>query len=449
MKLWSAAVCAVALTLAACGGGGGSGGGDSPAHVVDCDLVVTSTVPARTPAGTAATFTATVSNAGPDPATDVTITHALTAGYAPTLTCAASGGATCPATTGATMRASSIPAGGALTFSVAVPVAAGVHGTIASTLSATATHDRLATNDSATASTLTQDPHNGSYRVFATNGYEYALAVDIDAASYSMTGNGVNATGTFAGDGAGTFTIAGNGRFRLAPDLLVGGYDFGAGVTAFLAARRFVTAVGDLSGNLNTFGLNLPHGGTPDSQIYTARFASGTYQACYDAIIWSVGNCPAASLWTYTLSISGDVVTGVDSAHGETMTFRVAQSGGTLIFLRAGANGANDAQRFRIALPETSGLAEGTFLGSTTAGSWGTTTLTASHYGRDGVAAGGGALTDSASLHALGAMGPGGIMGGTRSSDSANVFVMESGPLAVLVGARGGPAAGYLELAVP
>jgi len=45
--------------------------------------------------------------------------------------------------------------------------------------------------------------------------------------------------------------------------------------------------------------------------------------------------------------------------------------------------------------------------------------------------------------------GPQGIRGGSRTSDGAFVFVMQNNPLGVLVGARGGPAAGYMQIGAP
>jgi len=89
-----------------------------------------------------------------------------------------------------------------------------------------------------------------------------------------MSGNGVNASGSFAADASGTvYTVAGNARFRTATDLVVGGFDFGAGVKPFVAGRRFVTSAAELTHTMNVFGLNFPVGGAADSRISSGRAA--------------------------------------------------------------------------------------------------------------------------------------------------------------------------------
>jgi hypothetical protein len=290
------------------------------------------------------------------------------------------------------------------------------------------------------------DGRNGTYQVYATNAQVYALTVNFDARTYTMTGNGLNASGSFSADVSGTtFTIGGNARFRSATDLIVGGFDFGAGVKSFVAARNFVTSASELTHTMNVLGLN--HTGvTPtDSRIYQSRFTGGTMQACLDNIIYTVANCPAASVHTYAMSFNGDLITGTDAAHSETITFRVARSGSLLIYLRAGTS-SGGSPGFRIGLPEAAGLPGGTFVGASTLGAWGSAALTNTSYNVTATLASGASATDSATLGGLGASGPTGIRAGNRASDGAGVFVMQGSPLAVLVGARGGPAAGYMEI---
>src|SRR5205814_5991103 len=68
--------------------------------------------------GGTATFTMTVSNAGPDVATDVQIVNTVGGNLTLTsITCSASGGA-CPTTLGPAMNVASLPIGATLTFTV-------------------------------------------------------------------------------------------------------------------------------------------------------------------------------------------------------------------------------------------------------------------------------------------------------------------------------------------
>ncbi len=441
-----------AMGVAACGGGGGSDTGAGGAPVTGDVSVAAVAAAAKVPAGTVATFTATVANAGPNAAQNLTLQHTLTSGYAAgTITCTASGGASCPATTGPSMSLAQLPVGGSLSFSIPVPVSAASRGAITSTLQVTTAGDPASANNAASATTTAEDPRNDSYKAYATDGRLYTLTVDFDARTYTMAGNGLNAGGSFSADGSGTtFTFAGNAKFRVAEDLLVGGFDFGSGVKSFIGARRFVTTLNEPSGEFNTLGLNFPNGAPVDSRIFTSRFINSTLEVCLDNVIFKITVCPAASVWTYALSISGDEFTGVAAApNNDTIRFRVAKSGATLIYLRAGDASDGTGRRFRVAVPETNGLAGGTFNGASTLGAWGTATLTATTYSVTGTSAGGSPISDSATLSGLGPNGPLGIRVGQRTSDGASVFVMQNSPLAVLVGARGGPAAGYMEIGAP
>jgi uncharacterized repeat protein (TIGR01451 family) len=402
-------------------------------------------------AGMPAIFVATVANSGPATALNVNITHSVVNGAAGAVACTAAGGATCPAVLGASMDVPTLPTGGSLTFEFATTAGTSVGTTLASTVQVASAGDPAAANNSAVASAaIAQDARNGTYAVAATNALSYVMTADFNANQYTMTGNGLSRRGSFAADATGnTFVIAGNARFRIAPDLLVGGFDFGGGVKPFVGARNLVTSVGALSGTFNTLGINIANDGTVDSRIYTSQFTAGTLRACLDNIIYAIANCPAASVWTYALTVDAGVFTGVDSVHNDTTTFRVAKSGTTTIVLRAGASSDGQGRRFRISLPETSGLGSGAFVGASTTGSWGTATLGATSYAVSGVTSAGAAVSDSATLIALGSLSPQGIRLGARASDSASVFVMQGGPLGVLVGARNGLAVGYMEIGVP
>ena len=290
------------------------------------------------------------------------------------------------------------------------------------------------------------DPRNGTYLAYAANARVYELTVNFDSASYRIVGNGIDTQGSFTASGGGTYTVAGNARFRTATDLIVGGFNFGTGgVTSFIAARQFVTSATGLTHTFNGVGINLS-GTTPNaSRIFSSRFTAGTLQTCTDQIIYAVANCPTASVYTYALSFNGSEITGVDAAHGDTIRFRVARSGNLLIYLRA-ETPTGGVPSFRIGLPETNGLAGGTFIGASTLGNWATTTLSNTSYDIAGLRANGNNFADAATLSGLGVNGPAGIRVGARISDNGGLFVIQGNPLAVVVGANSAPAAGYIEI---
>ncbi|MBX3627402.1 MAG: hypothetical protein KF892_20500 [Rhizobacter sp.] len=293
------------------------------------------------------------------------------------------------------------------------------------------------------------DPRNGTYQAYATNGRVYEFSVNFDSGTYRMQGNGLDVQGIFTGGASGTYAITGNVRFRTAADLVVGGFNFGNGITSFVAARRFVTSVAELTHTFNGFGVNLsstqPNATPNASRIFSSRFSSGSLQTCTDSFIYTIATCPTASVYTYTLSLNGSEFTGVDAAHSDTIRFRVARSGNLLIYLRA-ETPTGGVPSFRIGLPETNGLAGGTFIGASTLGNWATTTLIDTSYDIAGLRANGNNFADFAALSALGANQPAGIRAGVRISDNGALFVMQANPLAVVVGANSAPAAGYLEI---
>lgn len=290
------------------------------------------------------------------------------------------------------------------------------------------------------------DARNGTYRVYGSNGSQYTLTVDFNEARYSMSGNGINAAGAFSVDArTGAFTFGGAARFRTSEDLLVGSFDFGAGAKPFIAARNFVTSAADLTGNMNNLGVVYDAGGSADSRIYTSKWEGSKLKACFQDAIQPVDACPDASVWTYDLSVVGDEFVGVEAARNETIRFRVARSGNTRIFLRA--EQGSSGRTLRVGLPSVAGLTGGQFFGGTSTSAWGNTSLTPTSYQFNGFSVSGAPLVDSATLVAMAS--PTGMSVGPRVSDNAALFVIHSPALAAVVGARGGPAAGHMELSVP
>ena len=101
------------------------------------------------------------------------------------------------------------------------------------------------------------DARNGTYTMVAANAREYALTVDFDAATFSVSGDGVDQTGTFSVSGDEYSFLPGNAleatgvnttRFRYVNDTLAGTYATADDVQPFIAPRVFATTVADAVG---------------------------------------------------------------------------------------------------------------------------------------------------------------------------------------------------------
>jgi uncharacterized repeat protein (TIGR01451 family) len=135
-------VALLAVLAGACGGGGGGGGSNPVEPVASPNLTITAASPtAPIPGGGTATADIMLSNSGTAAATGVTLTTlpgtGLTQGV---VTCTASGGATCPPTAGAAIIVGTLPAGASLAFQVALRVAPGSSGALASTTTVVASN---------------------------------------------------------------------------------------------------------------------------------------------------------------------------------------------------------------------------------------------------------------------------------------------------------------------
>ncbi len=423
------------------------------ATAYSANVGVSNTTSANVGSGGTAFFTVTVANSGPGTAQNMTINTTVSAGYSlGTISCAAAGGATCPASLGGSFVVPSLPIGGSLTLTVPVAVPATATGSLSATVAVASAGDPVGGNNSVSATTnvVAADARNGRYYAYTTTGQLYALTLDFNALTYVMTGNGLNTVGAFTANTGGNYTIAGNARFRVEPDLVVGGFDFGSGVRPFVAARRFVADLTQLDGQeFNIFGVNTPvSSGSADSRVFSARWSGGnTLTICVDNVIYAFSQCPAASRWTYAVTASGadSEFTGVDVAHNDTIVFRVAQSGADAIYIRVGTTTDNATRQFRIGVPNTAGLTPMTTQGGATDGSWNSILLSNTSYVFNGISAQGNIILDTSTLGDVG-IGPTGIRRGTFTQSGAGFFVMQSSTLSIAVGARSGPLTGFMQI---
>jgi hypothetical protein len=450
-SLWAG--CLVALVLAGCGGSREPSGND---------VEVTGVGPVGTVvSGTTATFRMTVTNIGNNAAQDVRIVDtpgnylAVTA-----VRCSASGGAVCPDPIDVVVTLSSLPVGGALIFEVDATVNPLVDGTVTNTMTATVNEDVNRINNSATATASAAvappDP-SGTYKVFAADGREYEMTIDFASGTYTMSGNGASGTSSFTAGPDGTYVVAGDQRFRVASDLIVGGHAFTGTVVPYVAARSFSTSISVLGAlNLMTRNVNAD-GSLPVTRAGTARASGNILQICEDDFeVVQAQACSVGALKSYLLSVSGDVFSGVETTNGEMISFRVARSGAAALLIAAGPSTRGDATlEWRIGLAESAGLAGGTVFGPTvypdSSSDWVQIDLTRTTY-----AALGAGINDVAGLTRENAQAPVAMLLGYPEPDlgGAPIWVMQAYPLVVVIGATTSPVgvpnvSGMLQVGVP
>lgn len=297
------------------------------------------------------------------------------------------------------------------------------------------------------------DARNGSYTAYAANGERYTLTLDFNQQTYAVasqvSAQPLAATGRFRADTeAGTYIFQPDGaaeaptvKFRTPEDLVVGNLRLADGILPFIAARRFAQTAADAAGTFNVFGINRT-GTALDSRIFTQRIqADGTLQVCSDNVIYAMAQCPTASTLNHTLTVTGGLFTATRTGTGETHQFRVALAGSEKIHLLGAINVAEGTRFFRIGLLESAAFPNGSARGGTTLGEWGTATFTSTSYSSTGFA------VDGLSISLAGALAPLGPPGmRVLTAPGGNAFVLQNAQLGVLVGARNGPATGYLQL---
>ena len=286
------------------------------------------------------------------------------------------------------------------------------------------------------------DGRNGAYKAYAANGRIYDLTIDFDALAYTMTVDGAPVQKTFTA-GAGEYIVAGTQRLRTAADLVIGNHDFGTGLLPYIAAKRFGTTLVDSAFNLAT--RNVAADGSATTHPGTARISGNVLSICQtNSSVYATQNCPVV-LTSYSLSVAGDIYTGVDTSSGAVITFRLARSGASIILLSA-LTAPDATQQLRVGLQESPGLAWGTLFGPTNTGDWVTMVLDAANVSW---AVLGASTNDQAGLQRISNTGPFGMMVGKRLTDSADIYVLQTVPLAITIGAFDDTANGTFQVAVP
>jgi uncharacterized repeat protein (TIGR01451 family) len=434
--------------------------------VTATSLGVTQSAEPTVAAGSAATFQVVVANP-----TGATVVNNLVLQWDAatpfalegiTVTCTATGGATCPAEQppSASMRFTvpTLGVGRSIVFNFSVPTTTSARGTIASTATVSAEGDLDAANNTSVATTLASDGRNGAYEVYAANGRLYALNIDFDARQYTFSGSGFADTRTFAPADDGGFATTLGEHLRSAEDLVVGAHAVGGSKVPYVAARRFATALGGLPATLNLMLRNVNADGSGAvTRAATARVSGNVLQVCQDDFeVVQAQSCGVGALRSFVLSISGDTYTGVDTASGKSFSFRLARSGAADVLLAVGAGTTGDATlQFLIGLNESVGLTDSVVWGpglyADGRSEWLRTELSRTTYLAEGDI-----IADLSGLFRLDNTSPVAMLQGAPlpTLDGAPVWVMQSYPLVVVVGATKSDVdqpnvSGLLQIGVP
>lgn len=294
------------------------------------------------------------------------------------------------------------------------------------------------------------DARNGTYNVVAADAREYTLTLDFDAHTYRMLGSSSDQSGSFAQDGADFTFQPGNStgaagfntaRFSMATDTVVGEFNFAQGTVPFVAGRSFVSTTAGAVGIYNLLGRRVDATGAAiDTTIQQGEItADGNLRTCDQGgvVIETIADCPAASVTTSPLTLSGNVFTATVTGQG-TYTFRVAQVGSDKVFLRASAS-SSGTSRFILGTPATGSLTPdafnpGTFVGGTTEPAWGTITLGASTFASTGTSPAGVTSTRSGSS---GASGPVQDIRFVSTNDAGTFYAARSSEIGIVVSASG------------
>ena len=307
------------------------------------------------------------------------------------------------------------------------------------------------------------DVRSGNYTVFAVNGKEYTLAVDFDANTYRVSGNGVDQRGAITasgdefrfqpGNSSGT-TGTSTTRFTLADNAVVGELQFPEGALPFIAPRVFETTLAGAVGRFNLLGrLVNADGSIQGTSIQQGEItADGHLRTCDESAILEISSCPSSSVVSGTVTVAGDLFTSENPAGN--VLFRVARIGGDKVFLRASPAAAG-ARRFMIGMPAGTSFAPATFTGGTSEPAWATVAMASGSsaatftFTVTGISPAGVTSTQTGTATASGQPGVdtrASLLGAT-TTDAGNFFAIRSAEIGAVVAAAGNALApGFIAL---
>lgn len=288
--------------------------------------------------------------------------------------------------------------------------------------------------------TMVADVRNGEYTAFAADGYQYALNLNFNAMTYTVSGNSVNASGSFAAEGSGYVflpapagAVRNNAKFALSNDTVIGGFPLGSGVIPFVAPRSFVTTIADAVGTYNFLAREVDPSAASNNAIFSGEItAAGELRHCFNAQVYTIAACPAATVRSGPITISGSEFAA--ATPDGTIRFRVARIGSDKVVLRATAS-IGTSRRFWVGTPAVA-YTPGTFGVVNTLGEAGTSTVSLSAHSSTLVRSDGIAVNFSSSVNS--AALPTGLLG-MVSPERGNFFAIRAADIAVIVAARDNP----------
>jgi hypothetical protein len=300
------------------------------------------------------------------------------------------------------------------------------------------------------------DARNGTYTMMAADAREYSLALDFDAKSYHVSGNGTDQSGAFVADGntfqfqpgnsvgtTGTSTT----RFSYVADTVVGEFTLPTGALPFVASRTFAKSIPTTTLTFNLLGRTVDTAGGPaDTTIQQGQVTSdGHLRTCENTAMSEIANCPVGSTTVGTLTVADGLFTAAISAGN--VTFRLATVGSDTVFLRASAS-SGTTRRFIIGTPAVNTFSNGSFVGGTTEPTWGTASIGTATFSTAATSPSGVTTTQSGTATAVGANTLGSLL--VLSTTSAgNFFATSSAQIGAIVAAHGNPTApGFMTIGV-
>ncbi|TCP03019.1 hypothetical protein [Rubrivivax gelatinosus] len=452
-------ILAATLALVACGGGRSSSESREMA-----DISLTQTVQASTGAGESVTFTVVVANTAQVASVPVTLAWSVAdvdVGE-PTVSCTSASSAVCPTTVGASTTIDTLPAQRQLVFKYTVTLPSATRGDVVATAVATTAEEADASDNTASATTVAVDARNDSYEVYAADGKAYEMTVDFDAGTYTMSGEGVSDTRSFAADSAGGYIVgSGPERLRATDGVIVGVHSFGGTATPYIAANSFLTSTTGAAGNYNLMFRRVASDGSgATTHPATATLSSGALKVCEsETEVLNASACGSGNARLYTVTIADGVFTATSSTSGvPSMSFRIAEVGDSEVLLSIGTSASSDGRLQWLGglKEERIGLFAGSFAGPGMLSSdvdWVALTLDAAALTYGVVSD---ALTDQGVLQSANNQQPTSFFYTTLTTQYSGspVWVMQNYPLVIVGGA---PAAadgvtnlsGLLQIALP
>lgn len=313
------------------------------------------------------------------------------------------------------------------------------------------------------------DARNGEFLVFATNGTQQKLSLNLDLSTYELTNSaGSTVTGTFSAraEEPGTFSFKSarveiavdNARFRLTDDVVVGSFPLelaqagpfiAYSVQPFVAVRNLVTEQAGLEGTYNRFGIDLTPTGR-DSTIRQVQVLPGgaAVLMCDDIGVRRIEACPPASVLTYDVTPGNSATSWriTNRANpNDVGAFAVARVGKENVYLAAGLNSqVANMSVFRIGLQDSAAWPYTTARGADTAAGWVKFVLDATTYSAAVTRYDGSQEALAYGLIGTGTAGPQGMR--IANQGPGGLWAVQSGQLAVVVGGRGTAQKGFIQI---